>query len=420
MGSRTHVAQTILYINECVEDLKWSTLRDMNADAADTHLRKLQERDDLAPRSRNARVVALKSFSRWAVRFGRLAADPLAALAKVEERSDVRVRRRPLSDKEFARLLTETRRAGPRTWRRGDRVYRAVGQDRAMFYLLLASTGLRVAEAGSLRTRDFELDGEEGPAIVVRAAYTKNKREDTLPLPAHVAAQFRAWLKRQRRRPADAPVFALPHKPVDDWWKPDLEHARDQYLKSAEDEAARRTRRKDDFLRYRDADERQADLHSLRHRFITGLARADVALVTAQRLARHSTPTLTANVYTHIQLDDRRRAVERAHGQSVPAAQPAEIRATGTDGPAAAASGRTSHSTAQQTGGSSRPALALKGNAEAAAIDPKTPSSGSSTWGTHAGLGSSGHRAAPPGAGPAANRGGRIRTADLLTPSQTR
>lgn len=45
---------------------------------------------------------------------------------------------------------------------------------------------------------------------------------------------------------------------------------------------------------------RRIFFHSLRVSFVTDLVRAVVALQTAQRLARHSEPRLTASVYTNL------------------------------------------------------------------------------------------------------------------------
>jgi site-specific recombinase XerD len=42
-----------------------------------------------------------------------------------------------------------------------------------------------------------------------------------------------------------------------------------------------------------------ADFHANRHTFISNLGRAGVPLATAQKLARHADPKLTANVYCH-------------------------------------------------------------------------------------------------------------------------
>lgn len=49
---------------------------------------------------------------------------------------------------------------------------------------------------------------------------------------------------------------------------------------------------------------RVLDMHCLRHTFITMLAKSGVSLQLAQKAARHSSPLLTSNIYTHIGLDD--------------------------------------------------------------------------------------------------------------------
>lgn len=74
---------------------------------------------------------------------------------------------------------------------------------------------------------------------------------------------------------------------------------------------------------------RVADFHELRTTFGTNLARSGVALSLAQRLMRHSTPVLTANVYTVLTPEDYRGAIERlpklsAPAGAVPAGQAAE------------------------------------------------------------------------------------------------
>jgi len=62
-----------------------------------------------------------------------------------------------------------------------------------------------------------------------------------------------------------------------------------------------------------EADElgRSVVIHSTRHTFASQLGRAGVGLVQAQRLLGHSTPELTAQVYTRLGIDDLRAAVER-------------------------------------------------------------------------------------------------------------
>ena len=54
----------------------------------------------------------------------------------------------------------------------------------------------------------------------------------------------------------------------------------------------------------------KVDIHALRHTFATRLARSGVGLLHAQKLLGHSDPKLTAEIYSHLDFDDLRQAVE--------------------------------------------------------------------------------------------------------------
>ena len=98
----------------------------------------------------------------------------------------------------------------------------------------------------------------------------------------------------------------------------DLMAARDKWLKEAEDEEQEHQQRlKSDFLCYRDQAGLYADFHSLRHWFITGLARAGVSPKTTQILARHSDIRLTINLDTHVELLDQTAAIAALPGPPV-------------------------------------------------------------------------------------------------------
>lgn len=133
---------------------------------------------------------------------------------------------------------------------------------------------------------------------------TKNRREDTLPLAPDAAAALRPVRGTAARTD---PVFAS--VPVIRTFRRDLDAARAAWV----EEAADRERRADDrdFLAYEDSDGRFLDFHALRVTYGTALARAGVRLQVAQRLMRHSTPVLTANIYTRLELHDLRGAVAR-------------------------------------------------------------------------------------------------------------
>ena len=69
------------------------------------------------------------------------------------------------------------------------------------------------------------------------------------------------------------------------------------------------------------------DFHCLRHTFSTLLIQSGVDVRTVQSLMRHSTPTLTLGLYTHIVLGAEKNAVECLPNWAVQTAK-----ATGTDG----------------------------------------------------------------------------------------
>lgn len=94
-------------------------------------------------------------------------------------------------------------------------------------------------------------------------------------------------------------------------------------------------------LAYRDHAGLVADFHSLRHTFISNLARAGVHPKLAQSLARHSDINLTMSRYTHTTRGEQSEALAALPDLSLPVAS--ELRATGT----------TDAAPAQQPGGSS-------------------------------------------------------------------
>jgi integrase/recombinase XerD len=223
----------------------------------------------LSLRTRNWWAKRLKAFGSWLERTGRADRNPFARLTLANDATDPRRRRRPLTADEFARLRAAAR-AGPT--RQG-----LTGPARALLYAAAAYTGLRVGELAALRPESLVWAGGVPVTLTAAAGSAKNRTEATLPVHPALAAELAPWLAA---RPPGSPVWP---------W------------------GAARKRRGAKLLRgdlaaagvpYRDAAGRVADFHALRTTFITNLAVGGVPLVAAQRLARHSDPKLTANVYT--------------------------------------------------------------------------------------------------------------------------
>jgi integrase len=117
---------------------------------------------------------------------------------------------------------------------------------------------------------------------MVRAAYAKGRRTDELPLPDDVAREMRSFL-----RGADVRTPVWPNRTRSAWSAWWLEAAAMVRVDLA---AAG--------IPERDGAGAVYDFHCLRYQFATDLERAGVGLASAQRLMRHSTPTLTAKRYT--------------------------------------------------------------------------------------------------------------------------
>ena len=89
----------------------------------------------------------------------------------------------------------------------------------------------------------------------------------------------------------------------------DLTMARTLWIGEATTAKEQKRREKSDFLKYEDSQGWFADFHSLRHMFITNLARAKVDPKTVQTLARHSDIRLTMDVYTHLDQQEKSAAI---------------------------------------------------------------------------------------------------------------
>ncbi len=237
----------------------------------------------LALETVNHYLAAVKGFTRWLWRQGRLRADVLAGLRGWNADVDRRVVRRALSSDELGRLIRAAEASAT--------VVRGLsGPDRAALYVLAAGSGLRARELATLTYGHVLLDAE-WPGVLVEAAYSKNRRQDVLPLPPQVADYLRAWLAGRPTVPTDPAAKRLwPGT----WWQRAAAMLRVDLAAAG--------------IEYQTPSGR-ADFHSLRAAYATLLARQRVNLQTAQALLRHSDPKLTARTYTKLGVTDLAGAV---------------------------------------------------------------------------------------------------------------
>jgi integrase len=283
---RRYCKETASQLNAMIGDLK-----NLGA-CTPQHLRRRLNRlkdGEASARTRNLHRSAVRTFFGWLMRQGRWGFNPAAQVdtARVVE---PKRERRALLPEEEARLLA------------------AAPPHRALVYLTALRTGLRRGELGKMVWNDLALDAD-ARTFRVQARNAKNRREAVLPLAPDAAAALRR--ERAARGQVDGAARVFPRVPGTDTLRRDLEAARTAWVEEARGDERQRRARNRDFLAYHDSDGRHLDFHALRVSFGTSLARAGVRLQEAQRLMRHSTPVLTANAYTKLELHDLRGAVER-------------------------------------------------------------------------------------------------------------
>ena len=286
-----HAELTVRRATRVFDECRFSYLPDLSASKVQASVRALQE-GGLSAQSCVFYMQAAKQFCRWCVRDGRAADHPLSHLPSINVRTDRRHDRRALAAQELQLLLDATR-IGPERF----------GMDpesRATLYQLAVETGLRASELRSLTWGCVDLQADP-PTVTVRVAYSKHRRDDTLPLKASTAQLLARWRDENVGADTEHPVFAnMPRKDaIAKMFRADLADARAAWIASAGTATGRNQREETDYLDYRDSAGRVADFQCLRHSFISNLARGGVHPKIAQQLARPSTITLTMDRYSH-------------------------------------------------------------------------------------------------------------------------
>jgi len=301
-GTPKHVRNTKKYVELVFNICGFKVPAEIDAAKVSVHLAELRRSKKVGVRAVNARVTAAKSFTRWLDSTGRVRCDALKSLKRdtAGERSDRKRVRRALTDKEIGKLIhaAET----------GPEFMGMTGYQRSVLYQLALGTGLRAGEIGSLTPRDFDLTNPQAATVTVRAAYSKHRREDVLPLRSDLAKRLAAFIAQAMKHP-EARLFDLPNRTAE-LLAFDLERAG---------------------IKAKDTADRVCDFHALRHTFITRLARSGVSPAVAKTLARHSTITLTMDRYTHTLIADERAALDKLPTIEPQAADQA-LAATGTEG----------------------------------------------------------------------------------------
>jgi integrase len=319
-ATEKYVAMSVSRVEAILDGTNAAHWPELDAGRVSAFLAELRQQG-LSVESSNHYLRRIKQFARWMVTTRRAVDSPLSCLSLQNARADVRRDRRPLTGTELVRLLAQTKTGPP--WRG------MTGLGRAMLYLLAVETGLRANELRTLTWGAFNLDADL-PTVTVLAAYSKHRRDDTLPLRASTARVLAAWRGNEDSVVRDAQTFPTMPERTADMLRQDLRRARAGWIRETLDRKDRRKRRKSSFLATVDETGRVVDFHALRHTFITNLARGGVHPKIAQSLARHSTITLTMDRYSHTVIGEQADALCALPDLTPDESAPQQNRATGT------------------------------------------------------------------------------------------
>jgi len=277
---------------------KFRAWSDIRADRVEQFLADLRNgKKQLSAQTSNFYLQACQQFSRWMIQNGRASESPLRHLSKLNTRVDRRHDRVALEVEQAKRLMAAAA-AGPER-------FGMAGPERRLLYRIAVETGMRANEIRSLKVGSFDLDGL---TVTVRAAYSKRKREDTLPIRAETAEELRSFFSGKL---PTAKAFGGRYKRLTD-----------KTADMIEADLA------DASIDYVDESGRFRDFHALRATCASWLAACGVHPKKAQAIMRHSDINLTLSCYTHLLGGDLAKAVASLPDLS---ANVQERKATGTD-----------------------------------------------------------------------------------------
>jgi integrase len=280
--SKRNCHQKRAHLRQLCEAANASRLTDLTPERLEAFLHSLTERGKSA-RTRNHYRQDIVAFANWCVSTGRLAENSLKRVKKLDESTDRRRVRRPLTEDELARLFDVARNRGRLAW-----------------YMAAALAGLRKGDLKRLRWSDIDFD-----ASTIRIVGGKAKRTDFIPMHPQLRDELR------RVRPSGMHPAAL---------------ASSRVFSTAVTDRTRQADFERAGIASKDAEGRVADLHAMRTTLATRLAKQGTTPQIAQKILRHADFRTTMSAYTVLQLADTAQAIE-----GLPEIGLTSLAATGTD-----------------------------------------------------------------------------------------
>lgn len=238
---------------------------------------------------------SLKAMLRWAHDSGLTSSNPLNGLKRLpQNRETASFRRRPMTEVEISRFVAaaEAEDAARTAALRG----RHAQVPLAPMWIAFLETGARWNELRQLTWRDVDF---ERSVLTLRAENTKSRRSRSIPVRPELLGRLQG-LARLHESILRRPCQRSDHVFLDPTGKTWTRQAGLPFFNRLLERAK--------IPRF-DADGGKLDIHALRHTFASRLCRAGVGLVHAQTLLGHADPRLTVAIYTHLDVEDLRKAV---------------------------------------------------------------------------------------------------------------
>lgn len=291
--SSQHIDRTIQLIESVADHNHWKLLGEIDADGLNKYGQHLLKDAEHAARTVGSMITAVRSFCRWCVRNGALAADPTASVSKPSIKSDRRLERRMVLPAEWVwikqALATDIVRNGQKNC------------ERLLMYRVAIETGLRSSELRSLSRSSLKLDGDD-PHVIVKAGLTKNAELAKQYVSDGLAQSLK--LHCGSKKP-NAPVFNVTSRQeMARTLRADIADARLLWLQTDEGKKEHES----DFLKSPNSQGETIDFHALRHTCGAWLVLKGVTLAEVREIMRHSTITLTIDCYGHLAPDARSRS----------------------------------------------------------------------------------------------------------------
>ena len=190
--SERHIKSTLFLIREVCTAANFEKPSDITADGLNRIMADIKAAA-CRPGPGQARVVAMKAFTRWLADHAKLSHDPLRSVKRPSVKTDRRLRRRMLLPAEWPYLRAATLASGPRDGMNP--------LERVALYATAIQTGLRSnGVAVSLTKSDLYLAGEK-PYVRCKAEDTKNSQEARQYIQVDLAEELRGlWQTRRRQR----------------------------------------------------------------------------------------------------------------------------------------------------------------------------------------------------------------------------